>query len=325
MIDDSVLAGRIPRLGTITTGRGVEATSQRGATYARPTRAKTLVVHTNDPAVANAVQVAFGGDVLTDSPTWEYDVLTDVREIPVTVLVAGFRQSLELWRAAECVRRCDGVRMQTRDGRPVDEPCRCAAEMLSGAERACRPSTILPVLLDLDVDRFGVYEVRSNAWGTAASIKGSVRALTLAGSTSGSVPAVLSMVDRTVRDAQGKTHDVAEMHLTIAQSHAALAAGVDAAALPAPTPEPDDRRAALLVEWSGLQQRAHAAGLRDALRDAWRSRGLTARTVEDLDDDDLVDWIADAAAVLGDAAAPTSPPRDPGSRLPDVPPDPGTT
>lgn len=308
MIDDSVLSGRIPRLGTITTGHGVEATSQRGGTYARPTRAKTLVVHTNDGAAANAVQVAFGGDVRTDSPTWEYDVVTDVRELPVTVLVNGFRQSLELWRSAECVRRCDGVRMQTRDGRPVDEPCLCASEMERGADRACRPSTILPVLLDLDVDRFGVWEVRSNAWGTAAALKGSVRALAMAGSSSASVPAILSMVDRTVRDGAGKLHDVAELHLTIAQSHAALAAGVDAGvdagALPAPAPEPDGRRSDLLVEWSSLQQAAHAAGLRDALRDAWRSRGRSARTVEELGVDELMDWIADAREVIGDAAAP---------------------
>lgn len=321
MIDDTVLAGRIPRLGTITTGRGVEAISQRGATYARPTRAKTFVVHTNDGAVAIAAQVAFGGDVHTDSPTWDYDVLTDVREIPVTVLVNGFRQSLELWRSAECVRRCDGVRMSTLDGRPVDEPCRCAAEMLSGAERACRPSTILPVLLDLDVERFGIWEVRSNAWGTAASLKGAVRALTLAGSSSASVPAVLSMVDRTVRDAEGKTHDVTEIHLTIAQSHAALAAGVDTAALPAPPLDGDARRAALLVEWSAIQQQAHTAGLRDALRDAWRSRGLTARTVEELDVDDLADWIAEARTVIerreGDGGSQSAP-------LPAANPDPAT-
>lgn len=306
MIDDEILAGRIPRLGTITTGRGTEATSRKGGTYARPTRAKTLVFHCNDVEVANAIQMRFGGDVLTDSPTWDCDVVTDVREIPVTALPQGFRQSLELWRAAECVRRCDGVTMTTRDGRPSSDPCVCAAEMEAGAERACKPSTILPVLIDLDVERFGVWEVRSNAWGTAAALKGSVRALTLAGAGSGSIPAVLSMVDRQVRDGAGKVHDVSEMHLTIAVSHASLAAGVAPSALPAGDPPPDARRSARLVEWAGLQQRAHAVGLRDQLAAAWRSRGWAGRTVEELDDDDLGDWLMAVDVAVSDAEAATS-------------------
>ena len=300
MIDDGVLAGRIPRLGTITVGRGTEATSKRGGTYARPTRAKTLVMHTNDPEIANAVQVRFGGDIATDSPTWDYDVVTDTREMPVTVLPAGFRQSLELWRAAECVRRCDGVRMTTRDGRPTDEPCVCDVEMAAGAERACKPSTILPVLVTLDVERFGVWEIRSNAWGTAAAIKGSMQALQMVGSGASSVPAIVTMVDRTVRDAKGDVHEVPEIHITIAQTHAALSRP-STAALPV-APEVDDR-AMLLSEWSRLQQAAHAAGITDALKAAWRARGWAGVQVEDLSVDDLTDWVADVDGAVADAEA----------------------
>jgi hypothetical protein len=308
MIDDGVLAGRIPRLGTITTGHGVEATSRQGRPYSRPTRAATLVFHTDDPEVANAVQVAFGGDVLTDSPTWPFDVVTDHRSVEVVALTQGFRQNLEVWRAAECVRRCDGVVMSTLNGKPTSDPCACQPEIDQGAERACKPSTILPVTVDLDVERLGVWEVRSNAWGTAAALKGSMQALTMVGA-SGTVGAILHMVARTVRDAQGKPHDVEELHLTIAASADTLKGGVGPAL---PAAEPADRRGQLLVVWSDLQARAHKAGLREYLLQAWKARGWDGRHVEDLDDDELDGWCQTAAAAVDE---PSAPPADDG-RLP---------
>ena len=338
MIDDAVLAGRMPRLGTITTGHGVEATSQRGSTYSRPTRASTLVFHCDDPEVANAVQVAHGGDIRTDSPTWGYDVVTDVRQVDVVALTQGFRQSLELWRAAECVRRCDGVTMSTLHGKPTDRPCLCESEMTQGQDRTCKPSTILPVTVVLDVERLGVWEVRSNAWGTASALKGSMKALTMVGA-SGPVSGVLNMVSRTVRDGDGQPHDVEELHLTIAEAVGTLTGG------PRPTlaaPEPD-RRAGLLARWSDLQARAHKAGIRELLLDAWRRRGWYGRHVGDLDDDELgswcdavegaivgahiddlddddhlIDWVQDATIAPGDIH-PAGDPKPPETDVPDLP------
>ncbi|MFN2346097.1 MAG: hypothetical protein ABR616_10325 [Dermatophilaceae bacterium] len=304
MIDDDVLAARIPRLGTITTGYGQEATARSGSTYSRPTRSKTLVFHTNDPEIANAVQMLLGGDLSTDSTTWEYDVVTDARQVDVTILASGFRQALELWRAAECVRRCDGVTMSTENGRPVSKPCVCDREIADGSERACSPSTILPALIDLDVERFGVWEIRSSSWGTAAAIKGTIRALAMVGVGTGSVPARLAMVDRTVRDGEGKVHDVVELHLTIAQSQETLSmlAGSTASTvgLPAPAslPSGDERvRLDLLTRWTDLHARANRAKARDALAKAWRRRHGPGKTVEDLALDDLATWV-DAVAVV---------------------------
>ena len=318
MIDDTILAGRIPRLGTITAGRGVGAISRQGRPYARPTRSDTLVVHTDDGETANAVQVAFGGSILGDSPTWQFDVVTARREMPVTILPAGFRQSLQLWRAAQCVRRCDGVTMTTLDGKPTDRPCLCEDEMAQGADRRCDPSTVLPCLLQLGIDRFGVWEIRSNGWGTAAALKGAIRILTLAGSTSSSVPAFLSMADRTVRDTAGDVHEITELSLMIAQSHAALAAGIDTAALPDPELSVDGARRALLDEWSTVQQRAHAAEMTGQLRDLFRRRHPNVRRVEDLDDDHLIDWVQDATIALGDIH-PAGDPKPPETDVPDLP------
>ena len=300
MIQDEVLQGRIPRLGSITIGRGVEATSQKGNTYGKPTKSQTLVFHTNDPEVANAVQVRFGGDLKTDSPTWDYDVVTEVREAEVVVLGPGFRQTLEVWRAAECMRRCDGVMMSTEGGRPVSKPCVCNGEMERGADRSCKPHTILPVLVDLDAERFGGWEIRSTSWGTAAAIKGTMRALAMVGATQASVPAILSMVNRTVRDTTGQVRDITEMHVTVAQSHATLSAlAGQAAALDGPAPASlpsggeDADRLSLMQEWSDLHARAHGIGLRSQLAEDWRGMfGGSHREFDDLDIDELRSWVA---------------------------------
>lgn len=289
MIRDEVLHGRVPRLGTLTVGYGVEATSQQGRSYSRPTRASTLVFHSDDPEVATAVQTRFGGDVSTDSPTWGYDVITDVREVPCQVLPAGFRQALEAWRAAECLRRCDGVVMSTQAGKPGSWPCVCETEMTDGNPRLCTPSTVLPVFVDLDCPRFGVWEVRSGSWGTAANLKGAMAALGMVGAASGAVPAVLSMHDRQVRDASGQVRDVVELRLTVAVSHQALAAGTQALS--------DPRRADVEARWQEVRDAASEAGVIDRLRAEWQTRHGSA-TPADLSTDELAAWVDHAADVV---------------------------
>jgi hypothetical protein len=328
-IHDDVLRPRIPRLGTITTGRGVEATSRAGNAYSRPTKAKSLVFHTDDGEVAAAVQSRFGGVVLTDSPSWGYDVVTAGREAELLILPGGFRQALELWRAAECLRRCDGIVMSTLQGRPVSRGCLCDEEMARGEDRACRPTTVMPAVVELDVERFGVWEVRSNSWGTASGFKGVLQALAMVGAGAASVPAVLSMVDRTVRDTKGAVHDVVEFQLTIARSHRALgelaskAAGELGAA---PLPElgsGESRRLALMERWAELQLEAHRLGLREQLKADWRGM-FAGRGFEDLTVEELSDWLAlvdgsvvDARAILAEEG---SSPRVPETVPPSPPP-----
>lgn len=240
MIDDTILEGRIPRLGTITVGHGVESTSKAGNTYAKPTKSETLVLHTNDPELANAAQMTFGGDIATDSPTWDYDVITDQTAIPVTIFAPGFRQHLELWRTAECARRCDGITMSTESGKPTSKPCVCAVEISQGQDRKCKPHTTLPVILDLGVDRIGVWEVRSTAWGTARQIKGAVQMIDVAGLT-GPVSGAVSMHVRQVRDSAGKVWDAAEIQVAI-EGQTPDVTGGDRPVLTSPETPPDRPR-----------------------------------------------------------------------------------
>lgn len=307
MIHPDIIRPRLSRIGTITTGYGVTATSQTGRDYSRPNRAKTLVFHTDDLAVANAVLADYGGEIRTDGQGWEFDVVTDVRQVELVALRSGWRSNLEQWRAGQCARRCDGITMSLRDGNPYDGPCVCGPEMASGADRACDPVTVLPVLIDLDVDRLGVWEVRSTSWGTAAAIAGAMQALDLAGAPVRAFPAVLSMVDRTTRDRTDRVREVTELHLTVAARASRLAeievasvqavAGREAVALPAG----DVRREELLRRWADIHGEAHAAGVLVGLRQVWGEMHGDARP-EELSTDDLDAWVTTAARFTADAS-----------------------
>lgn len=282
MIHDSVLGGRIPRVGTITTGRGVESSSKAGKQYSRPSRSDTLVFHCDDEQVANAVRDKFGGQVVTSSMTWAYDVVTDVTCADVQMLPAGFRQSLELWSAASCLRRCDGVTMSTFNGQPTDKPCMCDA---AGQERDCKPHTTLPVLVDLDVERFGVWEVKSTGWQTAANLKGTIQALALTGRTVTTVPGVIEMRPRVVKDAKGETHNINELLAQIAVSNESMAT------LPAGVPvEIGAGQPAAVSEWEELLEFAQAAGVVDSLRAKYADMFGDVR-INELSEADLGVWL----------------------------------
>jgi len=299
MIADTVLPGRLPRIGTISTGYGKAATSQKGSEYSQPNRAKTLVLHTNDADAAAAAVAEFGGAVLEDSPTWAYDVVTAVREFRVWVMMSGFRQHLELWRAGSCERRCDGVTMSMVAGNRETGPCLCADQ----PERACSPTTVLPVLLDLDLDRVATWEVRSTGWGTAANVKGTMQSLSGA---SGMVPCILGMKDRDTRDRSGQVRAVTDMTLIPALSLAALTAGPRQIEAPATDAElvagadRDDERVGLLAEWAQLRPMIDD-GLRDVLADDWRKAGFDTGAIEELTTGQLRGWLDTVRARLPSA------------------------
>lgn len=314
-IDPNVLRPRVPRLGTITTGYGVEAMSRAGNAYSQPTKSETLVFHTNDEEAAHAVVAALGGHISEDSPTWKFDVITATREAKVEVLVAGFRQSLESWRAGQCARRCDGVTMSLLDGKATNRTCLCEEEMAAGQERLCDPHTTLPVLVELSVPRLGVWEVKSTSWGTASNLSGALQTLQMMGVQAARVPAVLSMVDRTVRDAQNQVRDITELQVMLAARLEQLealtgattpaAVGAGAASLPAGEPEPDTdgaHREALVGRLAHLRAEALELDIRDQLAADWQQMFPDRERPSDLSVEELAEWVRLVDATVTDAA-----------------------
>lgn len=298
-IGDDTLGPNIVRLGTITCGRTIEF-ERDGDTKRRPEKESTLTFHTDDLTIATALVDAYGGQTYEDSPNWQYDVVTEATEIEVEILASGFRQWLVQYATAKCLRRCDGTRMVTRDGKGVDEPCACAPEIEAGAERACKPSTVLPVLIDLPVDRFGVWECRSTSWGAARSIKGTVSTLDLIGATGRLSRGILRAEEAITRDPQNRVRRHYELSLSIAESRAALEAGMAAGArsLPSAGEErpalphgPDPVKGALLDSWRTLIERARVVGAYDQIRTDWEQYRGEEERPEDLDRDRLRTWL----------------------------------
>lgn len=312
-IGDDTLGPNIVRLGTITCGRTTERERDDGSTYRAPAKAETLVFHTDDLALATALVDAYGGTVYEDSPNWRYDVVTDTTEVEVEILASGFRQWLEAWATASCLRRCDGTTMVTRDGNATSEPCLCAAELAAGADRTCKPHTTLPVLIDLPVDRFGVWECRSTSWGAARSIKGTISTLDLIGATGRLSRGILRAEEAITRDPQNRVRRHYELSLAIAESRAALEAGMASGARSLPSagedrPElpagTDPVRAALVDAWSSLVVRAKATdGGYEQLRADWDGYRGDAENPADLDVDRFREWIDLARATVEDYEA----------------------
>lgn len=338
-IRDDVLRGAIPRLGTITTGRGVAAESKKGREYSKPTKAGGLVFHTDDGEVANVVLEEFGGTVHTDSPTWGFDVEIEHRHVDVLAIPGGFRQWLTQYRTEQTLRRCDGKQMIVLDGKQVGveqggqvvdgEPCRCEAEMARGAGRACKPQTVLPVMIDLPVERFGVWEVRTNGWTSGRQLKGAVQALWMVGIQGGQValPAQLVAYDDTVRSGEDvweivglelriTAHPDRLVELASGRGVPSLAGGVPALGGGVPEdgelpPDPGDARAeaseararaALEDDYRRLRARAGELDLVGVLSAEWGERHGDLR-IEELMLADLAQWVDAVRQIVADAEA----------------------
>lgn len=117
-------------------------------------------------ALIEAAAEAFGGTVIPwqpqngGPPQWE--VRTEVNEIPVIVPRQVIDPWMEAWKPGQCIRRCDGERTVV----PDDQPCICKAQQLSKKD-ACKPTTRVNVELP-DIPVLGWWRLDSHGWRTAS-------------------------------------------------------------------------------------------------------------------------------------------------------------
>lgn len=128
---------------------------------------------TSDEASIRAVAALYGGEpkAWTDGPDaglWE--VVTTAKDIPVILPPSelAFSQWLELWSGGGCQRRCDGVRMVTFAGAPVDAECVCDPD-----NRDCKPKTRVSLILP-DLDGVGLWRLDSGGGNAAGELAGSI-------------------------------------------------------------------------------------------------------------------------------------------------------
>lgn len=107
------------------------------------------------------------------SPSNQFEVITDAREIPVWILPGGLSVTYEMWSGGGCVRRCDGVECETStrtydaDYEPVMVPCICDRD----GKLACRPYTRMSVVIP-SIRFGGSWRLESKGWNAAEELPG---------------------------------------------------------------------------------------------------------------------------------------------------------
>jgi hypothetical protein len=157
-----------------------------------PTRLETFRFTSPDRRRLEAVARRYGGEVRPwQAPAGsQWEVISQTTELEVIVPPAelAFSQWYELWSAAGCKRRCDGVTEQISDG-----PCLC-----DPAARECDIHTRLSVLLR-DIPGLGVWRLETQGWYAATELSGAVEVLrAIAGETGRLIPARLRLEERQV-------------------------------------------------------------------------------------------------------------------------------
>lgn len=221
-IHKSVMRRRPPKAGTISMGRTVLT---KNGDKTRPSKTNRPCFHTTYAELRDQIVATFGGEVFTnpkrsaDEPE-SYDIVIGVDWFDGRIYPSDLYNYLEVWKTAQCVRRCDGINMTMLEGQPVrgTQPCLCLPEMENGAKRLCKPTTKISV----DVAGLPVvmpWSLQTSGWDSSQRIVGIVEQLEARGVTSGRVPVRVSAVDGESRDDQGRVqkHKAFEIVCTLTE------------------------------------------------------------------------------------------------------------
>lgn len=187
---------RLRELGRIRTGIQVAAKDGKR----RPSKLETFRLTSASLELMEAAAACYGGTVTPwESPSGrEYEVVTKVDALPIVIPPGEtFSQWYEMWTAAGCARRCDGVTNVIDD-----QPCACPADPAERREAAaritptaCKPTTRLNVILP-DLPDLGVFRLESHGFYAAVELAGAARFLAIASSSGLNIPARLRLDQR---------------------------------------------------------------------------------------------------------------------------------
>lgn len=229
---------RLVEVGRIRMGE--KRTSKNGKKY--PASLTTWRLTSRDRQRVEAVAAVYGGTVKPWEGEHEVVTTTDVLDIAVMPGQA-LSQWNEQWgqqpdrgddkpRPVMCLRRCDG---QTE--LISDRPCLCRAETDEGAERACKSTTHLSVILR-KIPGFGVWRVTSRGENAADELAGMAEMLEALTARGTPVPARLRLDQRESVGTDGVSHrfvvPVIDLDIALDNLLSAGASGMYALGAPAP-------------------------------------------------------------------------------------------
>jgi hypothetical protein len=191
------------QLGRIRLGQQVEYV-KNGQTGTKPVKLEYFRFTTNSTAAADQVAALYGGEVREwRGGTERYEIVTTTSELEVMVPPGDrfIRQDYELWTAAGCVRRCDGVTARLfGEGGESESKCVCPADgkdraIAAAKGDACKPTTRLNVMLP-DLPDLGVWRVDSHGFYAAVELGGKAELLERARDAGVILPATLRLEQR---------------------------------------------------------------------------------------------------------------------------------
>lgn len=185
-------------LGRIRLGQQVEY-QKNGRTMHRPEKLKTFRLTSASRAYVDAAAEAYGGTVREwDSPRGrEYEIVIESPTLDVLVPPGdAVAQAFEMWTAAGCIRRCDGIRQET------GAACACPSEAsertalaAKSPPEACKPTTRLWVILPLLPD-LGRWRLEAHGYYAAVELAGMAEIASMATSRGIMLPARLRIDQR---------------------------------------------------------------------------------------------------------------------------------
>jgi hypothetical protein len=172
------LGVRYRELGRLRMGQRVDTGREKnGRKVYRPEKLdRWRFTSTDWRLIARAAEL-YGGEPSRweEAPGWntekqsgvrQYQVTTEENDVPVMLPPeVALSQSMEAWKAAECLRRCDGTWDQISGAE-----CLCSQEETP----LCKPTTRLSVLLT-DMPGLGVWRLETHGWYAARELVPMVR------------------------------------------------------------------------------------------------------------------------------------------------------
>lgn len=165
-----------------------------------PQRLEAFRLTSRDSSVLDAAAKLYGGTVRpwTGNPG-QFELYTEVAEIPVLASPVETSQWFEHWTGGGCARRCDGQNCQVATANGLEErDCQCDPE-----NRECKLTTRMSVMLP-DLPSLGVWRLETHGYYAATELPEMFNILQQGAKSGQYIPATLAIEQREVKRA-GKT------------------------------------------------------------------------------------------------------------------------
>lgn len=229
----------------------------------RPSRLDHFRLTSQRRDVLDAAAAVYGGQVKPwasdQGAQWQLTIEADALD----VLVApgqSFTQWFELWKGGGCARRCNGITVESLDGRDVrdrEQECLCPADTTERVEaakkgEACKPTTRLSVWLPLLLG-IGVWRAETHGFYAASELPAKVSLLQSLAAQGYRPSAILRIATRSVKrpNQPTKTFPVLDLDVPEITISAMLAQGVS---LPGEVAVIGPAAAAQLASGNGVKQ-----------------------------------------------------------------------